>query len=61
MVDSGDEHLNQWRTHVVDLAEVFDKTFGRNLRKERLLASVCSPTPTRSVGRLPRTTTTFEH
>ncbi len=28
VVDSGDEYLNEWRTHVVDLREVFEKTFG---------------------------------
>lgn len=28
VVDSGEKHLDEWRTHVVDLVEVYEKTFG---------------------------------
>jgi len=48
VVDSGDEHLNQWRTHVVDLADVFDKTFAGKTQKTAIGIGVL--TDANSVG-----------
>ncbi len=48
VVDSGDEHLNQWRTHVVDLTEIFEKTFGGKPPKKAIGIGVL--TDANSVG-----------
>ena len=36
VVDSGEEHLNEWRTQVVDLREIWEKTFGGTMPKNAL-------------------------
>ena len=48
VVDSGDEHLNEWRTHVVDLVEIYEKTFGGKAPKNAIGIGVL--TDANSVG-----------
>lgn len=50
VVDSGEQHLNQWRTHVVDLVEIYEKTFGGKPPKNAIGIGVL--TDANSVGGL---------